>query len=170
MHSLILAAAVVICATGAVSDLRTRRIPNALSIAIAALGFVRLGYTQDLIGDASTLAAAGAAFAITVALFRWGAIGGGDAKMITAMTVLVGYQQITVFLFLMSLCGGALALVMLAAERLHLGFGGRRTLAHTHTHTPLPRDGGLPGERQRATVPYGVAVAAGGVISLISAG
>jgi prepilin peptidase CpaA len=166
MHSLILAAAVVICATGAVSDLRTRRIPNALSIAIAALGFVRLGYTQDLIGDAWTLAAAGAAFAITVALFRWGAIGGGDAKMITAMTVLVGYQQITVFLFLMSLCGGALALVMLAAERLHLGFGGRRTLAHT----PLPRDGGLPGERQRATVPYGVAVAAGGVISLISAG
>lgn len=165
MHVLIMAATIVVCATAAYADLRTRRIPNALSAAIVVLGLLRVGCAQDLVAGAATLAAAGAAFAVTFALFRYGAIGGGDAKMITATTLLVGYQQVVDFLFLMSLCGGALALATLAAEK--CDFALRRP----------PAPAGAPmqhGKRQRMhqrlTVPYGVAVAAGGTISLIVSG
>ena len=110
MHSAILAVAVGILVIVAYEDVRTRRIPNALSLAIAALGLARIALAAEVIDAGYTHAAAIIIFAITFALFQRGGIGGGDAKILPATALLIGHRELLSFLFLMSLCGGVLAL------------------------------------------------------------
>jgi prepilin peptidase CpaA len=166
MHSAVLAAAVVIFVIVAYQDVRTRRIPNALSLAIAALGLARIALAAEVMDAGYTLAAAAIIFAITLALFQRRVIGGGDAKILPATALLIGYQELLGFLFLMSLCGGALALATLAAERLDLSFG--RFRRGTHVSSTGQSEGGRLAPKG-STVPYGVAVATAGVITLIAA-
>ena len=166
MHSAVLAAAVVIFAIVAYQDVRTRRIPNALSLAIAALGLARIALASELIDAGYTLAAAVIIFAITLALFQRGGIGGGDAKILPATALLIGHRELLGFLFLMSLCGGVLALATLAAERLDLSFGHFRRGAHVSSTGQSEGGRSAP---EASTVPYGLAVATAGVITLITA-
>ena len=113
-----------------------------------------------------TLATAVIIFAITLALFQRGAIGGGDAKILPATALLIGYRELLGFLFLMSLCGGLLALATLAAEKLDLSF--KRFRREPYVSSTGQSDRGR-GASKRSTVPYGVAVATAGVITLIAA-
>jgi len=166
MELVIVAAACIACATAAVSDWRTRRIPNAVAAAIAVVGLVRLGLAPELLAEGYTLTTAAGAFAVGFVLFRHGAMGGGDVKMISATILVVGYQHVLGFLFLMSLCGGTLALVTLAAGKLGFASSHRRETAYRN---PMQHDRRQETER-RLTVPYGVAVAAAGIVSLITMG
>jgi prepilin peptidase CpaA len=166
MHSAVLAVAVGILVIVAYEDVRTRRIPNALSLATAALGLARVALTAEVIDAGYTLAAASIIFTMTFALFQRGAIGGGDAKILPATALLVGYRELLGFFFLMSLCGGVLALATLATERLDLYFGRFRRGAHVSSAGQSDR--GRVASKG-STVPYGVAVAAAGVITLIAA-
>ena len=166
MHSTVLAAAVGILFIVAYEDVRTRRIPNALSLATAALGLARIAFAGDSIDAGHTLAAAIITFAITFALFQRGAIGGGDAKILPATVLLIGYPELLGFLFLMGLCGGVLVLATLALERLDLCLRRFRREAYVSSTGQSDRD---PVVSKRSTVPYGVAVAIAGVITLIAA-
>ena len=166
MHSAVPAVAVGILVIVAYQDVRTRRIPNALSLATAALGLARIALAAEVIDAAYTLAAAAIIFAITFALFQRGAIGGGDAKILPATALLIGYRELLGFLFLMSLCGGVLALATLAAERLDQFF--RRCRPGERVSPTGQSDRGRVASK-RSTVPYGVAVAIAGVITLIAA-
>ena len=87
------------------------------------LGLARIAFAAEVIDSGYTLAAAIIIFAITFALFQRDGIGGGDAKILPATALLIGHRALLSFLFLMSLCGGVLALATLAAERLDLSFG-----------------------------------------------
>jgi prepilin peptidase CpaA len=167
MHSAVLAVAVAILVFVAYEDVRTRRIPNALSLATAALGLARVAFAAETIDAGYTLGAAIIIFTITFALFQRGAIGGGDAKILPATALLIGYRELLGFLFLMSLCGGVLALATLAAERLDLSF--KRFRRGACVSSTGQSDRGRAASK-RSTVPYGVAVAAAGVITLIAAG
>ena len=166
MHSAVLAVAVGILVIVAYEDVRTRRIPNALSLSIAALGLARIALAAEVLDASYTLAAAIIIFAITFALFQRGAIGGGDAKILTAAALLIGYRELLSFLFLMSLCGGALALAILAAERLDLSLGRFRRGAHVSSTGQSEGGRSAP---EASTVPYGLAVATAGVITLMTA-
>jgi prepilin peptidase CpaA len=166
MHSIVLAVAVGILVAVAYEDVRTRRIPNALSLATAALGLARVAFTAEVIDAGFTLAAAIIILTITFALFLRGAIGGGDAKILPATALLIGYRELLGFLFLMSLCGGVLALATLAVERLDLSF--RRFRRGAYVSSTDQSDRGRVVSK-RSTVPYGVAVAIAGVITLIAA-
>jgi prepilin peptidase CpaA len=165
MHVAILYAAIGISAVVAYQDVRTRRIPNALSLAMAILGLARIGLAQDAVGGSYTLAAGAVVFAVTLALFQYGVIGGGDAKLIPATALVIGYTDLLGFLFLMSLCGGALASAAIVVNKLAASLKRRRVPAS------LPPPGEIDGLRAlptASTVPYGCAVAAAGVITLIA--
>jgi prepilin peptidase CpaA len=166
MHSAVLAVAIGILVIVAYEDVRTRRIPNALSLATAALGLVRIIFAAEVIDAGYTLATAIIILTITFALFQRGAIGGGDAKILPATALLIGYREVLGFLFLMSLCGGVLALATLAAERLDLFLRRFRPEAYVSSTGQSHRSRVGP---KRSTVPYGVAVAIAGVITLIAA-
>jgi prepilin peptidase CpaA len=78
---------------------------------------VRMALLREETDAALTLGVAGIIFASAVGLFLRGMIGGGDAKLMTAAVLLVGYRETGRFLMLMSLCGGALALFYVIRRR-----------------------------------------------------
>lgn len=161
VQTVVLIVGMGILAVIAYGDVRARRIPNVLSLAIAMLGLLRIILLHDPVAGAHTLTAAAAIFVAAFLLFWHGAIGGGDAKLVAATALFVGYHNLFGFLFLMSVCGGTLAVVMLARHTLRLRLW-------------LPsRRAGIPSTAERIaapawpTVPYGVAIAAAGVVTLI---
>jgi prepilin peptidase CpaA len=164
MHSIVLAASVGVLAVIAYGDVRLRRIPNALCLAIAALGLVRIASARDALAASYTFLAAVGAFAATFLLFWRGVIGGGDAKLITAMALLIGHRDLFDFLFLMSLLGGALGLAALARKKL-----GPKLARFRFAATVRSLSERVPAAEGESTVPYGVAIAAAGVITLMIA-
>ena len=118
MQAIVAGLAAAVFAAAAFGDIRYRRIPNGLVLAIGALGIGRMALAGDASAAVMTLLASAALLAVGFALFWRGIIGGGDAKLITGATLLVGYHDLFGFLFLMSLCGGILALAVLAQHRL----------------------------------------------------
>jgi prepilin peptidase CpaA len=145
-------------------DVRTRRIPNVLSVAIAILGLLRIILVHNPVSAGETLAAGVAIFAAGLLLFWKGAIGGGDAKLVAATALLVGYHDLFNFLLLMSVCGGGLALAMLARDTLSLQL--RFASRQAKTPSAMGTDERIT-TALRSTVPYGVAIAAAGVVTLI---
>jgi prepilin peptidase CpaA len=101
-----------------------------------------------------TLAASVGLFVSTFLLFWRGLLGGGDVKLIGATALLVGYHNLFEFLFVMSVSGALVAVAVLARNRLGLG---RAT-------APPSEDQEISA---RLTVPYGVAIAAAGMVSLL---
>ncbi|MGH6953854.1 MAG: A24 family peptidase [Alphaproteobacteria bacterium] len=156
MSVAILGAFAALFVAAAISDLSRYIIPNAISIAL-----VVLFAAAALAGDAridwiSHLGAAVAIFAIGAVLFRFGALGGGDVKLLAAASLWMGFAGLLPYLFVVALAGGALTLLLLA-----LRFA-------------LPRAWGVLGRGVNlrlptmltagARVPYGVAIAAGALV------
>ena len=142
-------------ALAAYTDVRSRRIPNALAVAVAALGIVRLILAGDPGAALDSVAVAAALFAVGFLLFWRGLIGGGDVKLTAAAGLLVGYHALSEFLVAMSLFGLVVTLAVLAADRL-AARPAAVPLAAAHDPT-----------RVRPTVPYGVAIAASGILTLV---
>ena len=140
----------------AYGDLRTRRIPNGLAIAVAVLGLARLAVAGDWNAAICSIAAAAAVFAVAFVMFWRGWLGGGDVKLLAGSALLVGYHDLLGFLLLMSLCGGLVALAVLVAGR----FGG--PLRHL-APSAIPAEAAAA----RPSVPYGVAIAAAGIVILV---
>jgi prepilin peptidase CpaA len=164
MQTAILIVGTGVLAVIAYGDMRTRRIPNVLSLAIAILGLLRIILVHDPVAAGHTLAAGTAIFVAAFLLFCYGAIGGGDAKLVAGTALLVGYHDLSSFLFLMSACGGALALAILAHDTLRP----RLWLTLRWEKTPSGMEtAGCIAAPARPTVPYGVAIAAAGVVTLI---
>ncbi len=99
-------------------DLKSRTIPNGLNLAIALLALpfwwaTGLALWPDAaiqVGIAMLL------FALFAAAFAFGAMGGGDVKLIAAVALWLPWQAILLLLVIMSLAGGALTLAMLIAN------------------------------------------------------
>ena len=114
MQAAILVVAVGILTIVVELDVRTRHIPNELVSAIASLGLLRLMIAHDWVTAILTVTAAVAVFAAAFFLFWRSVFGGGDVKLVAATALLVGHHDLSRFLILMSLCGGALALLTIA--------------------------------------------------------
>ncbi len=152
----------VLCAA-AVSDVAHRRIPNALPL-IAAASFLIAGAASpdrvDLLGG---LWVAGAIFVVGFIGFAFGKIGGGDVKLLAAMGLWAGPAAAIDYLVLTGLAGGALAFMYLLPEIAHAmtwlrAVAERRlpALQSVTVRTDVRKDG----------LPYGVAIAAGGLFVL----
>jgi prepilin peptidase CpaA len=153
LQTIILVLAVGLFAAVSYSDIKSLRIPNSLVAAVAILGLTRLIAVGDLSAALYTIAASVVVLIVAFLLFWRGLLGGGDAKLMAAVTVLVGHQGLTSFLFLMGICGGLVSFAVIVI----------------HQYFPLfrgPRFAVLV-PRARITVPYGVAIAAAGSLTLI---
>ena len=90
-----------------------------------------------------TLVAGAVVFAGGFFLFSRGVLGGGDAKLLAVMTLLIGYDDLFGFLFLMKSRGGALGLTILAETGSVCGSGAlrsRRRCRRRRRPPPLWRD------------------------------
>ncbi len=103
----------------ALRDLFSFTIPNWIPVALA-IGFLLAALADGNLWSFAALMhiSAGGAVLIAVAiLFFRGLIGGGDAKLIAAAGLWMGWSQLLPFLLLTALGGGVLALSWLAAKR-----------------------------------------------------
>ena len=160
MQTLILLLGIGLFAVAAYGDVRTRRIPNELALGVGALGLLRMMLAGDASAPLYTLGAAAAVFAVAFLLFRFDLVGGGDVKLLTAAALLVGHHDLLGFLFLMSLCGALISLAMLTADKLG------PMLRHSPRPAMLPVPEKSRGTAERLSVPYGVAIAAAGILVL----
>jgi prepilin peptidase CpaA len=154
LRLIVLIVGICIFAVVAYGDIRTRRIPNEMIVAILVLAAFRIAIDGDPRAGLFTLAASATLFISTFLLFWRGLLGGGDVKLIGATALLVGYHNLFEFLFVMSVSGALMAVAVLARDRL-----GRRQAT-----APAAEDQEISA---RLTVPYGVAIAAAGIVSLL---
>ena len=101
-------------------DLRSRTISNGLNIAIALLAIpfwwsTGLGLWPDAAIQVGVAVLVFGLFAIAFAL---GAMGGGDVKLLGAISLWLPVAAVPVLIVIMSLAGGALTLAMYLRHRL----------------------------------------------------
>lgn len=139
-------------AWAAFSDFKTYLIPNSVSLAIVALYPAHVLASPVPIDWAGALVLAGCVLAAGFILFALRLAGGGDVKLLVAATLWAGPAQALPFLLLTTLAGGLLAAM---------------TLNYLRYVRPWPSDVLAPDEaaalKLRASVPYGIAIALGGV-------
>ena len=140
----------------AVSDLRRRRIPNYLSGGMALVGLVLCLTGVGVVNTWSALMAGTIAMLVGLLLQVLRLVGGGDVKLFAALALWIGPKGSVDAVLATAIAGGVLALFFLrrasAVSEVTPNESGR-LLAR------LQLDEGRDFER----VPYGVAVAAGGL-------
>lgn len=99
-------------------DLRSRRIPNWLTLGALVAGLVLQAARPGWSGLASGLAGAGVALAICIPLFALRALGGGDVKLMAAAGVMTGASHFVTLFVVNAVAGGvaALAVALLRAR------------------------------------------------------
>jgi prepilin peptidase CpaA len=134
-------------------DLRSMQIANGFSLAIASL-FVLwaaaglAGGQMSLEDVALSLGCGVVVFGAGAAAFAIGALGGGDVKLLAAVSLFAGPQRLSAFLIITAIAGGLLGLAILAGAPI-----GRPAMAGAG---PLRA-------RLRSGLPYGPAIAIGGL-------
>jgi prepilin peptidase CpaA len=113
-----LSIALFACVIAAISDVRTRRIPNAVPLAVALVG---LGFALPH-GIATTLTAIALTLMTMVVgtlAFARGWLGGGDVKLLATVTGCLGLADAVPFMMYTAISGGLLAVCFaLASGRL----------------------------------------------------
>jgi prepilin peptidase CpaA len=140
----------VACAVvGAAIDIKERRLPNWLCLVTAVIAGCFVTLTDSVAGLTSALVHCGLALVVGIGLFRFGFVGGGDAKFYAACAIAFPLSKALPFLGWTSLTGLVLVLAMVllrAARKVFLG----------HQIAAL-----------KFSVPYGVAIGGGAAITLL---
>lgn len=144
---------VVVALVAAIWDVRSLTIPNAVPALIAAL-FLPYAIAADL-GWPQALIAAGIAlcvFAAGFGLFAAGLTGGGDVKLLAAVSLWAGPSDLATLLLTTALAGAGLALLLVVPSFARVA----RALRSGMHATAAPRN----------AMPYGVAITAGTVLEI----
>ncbi len=152
-HLLLLCFAGLLC-WALVSDALTLKIPNRISIGIAALYPAWVMATWPRVDEPWVPVALAVAVLIAgFVAFDRGYIGGGDGKMLAAISLWSGVELFFPMLMVTALVGGAIAVAVILAEAMRR----RATVA---------RGGEVSGQFLSSIVktkmPYGMAIAVGG--------
>lgn len=145
-------------------DIATRLIRNEICLALAILGIV--GQLASPMQVGQSLIAAAILFLVLFVIYQRGMIGGGDVKLLVALAVGLPLTGLIELLTVTALAGGVLAAVHLMMRRL--------------PHPKLTPAGSSLVRRvyaverwrhlRHAPLPYGVAIACGGIWTILSKG
>lgn len=147
-------------------DMRYRRIPNAFVLATLMSGVLVNATFGGLAGALTSLKGCALAFVLMFMLHIFGAMGAGDVKLFAAIGSVIGASLVFPTFLIVMLTGGALAVCsMIRAKAV-------RTTLHRVLQIfvgllpgwEMPRFA-VPSDR-RYTIPYGVAIMLGSLISL----
>lgn len=163
-------ALVALVTAAAWSDLRTRRIPNWITVPGATVGFALQIFYGGLHGALASLVGAGLGLGIFIALYMAGGMGAGDVKLFGAVGALVGPQALILVFVFTGLLGG-IAAAILAASRRRL----RETLEQTgelllslgRLRWQEARGAAVAARPDSLRLPYGAVIAAGTLAYLV---
>jgi len=147
-------------------DVRYRRIPNAFVLATLAAGVAINAIFTGLPGIAASFAGCALGFVLMFMLHVFGAMGAGDVKLFAAIGAVTGAGLVVPTFIVVILTGGLLAVVSII----------RAGMVMTTMHRVLQIFVGMlpgwqmpkfavPAERKH-TLPYGVAITMGSIISI----
>jgi prepilin peptidase CpaA len=152
--------AVIMASIAAVTDLRRRRIPNLLTYTGLLLAVTGRSIFWGWPGLKSGLIGALVAGGVFCLLFLFGAMGGGDVKLMGAVGAWVGASDAALTLIAVSVAGGFIAFAYLL-----FGFGKslRANISVAGSAgSPLSAASAFTGTNGSATrVPFGLAIAIG---------
>lgn len=130
-------------------DLVSMTIPNRICLFLVAAFLALAPFTgMSMAQFGNHLFAAGIVLVVTFGMFALRLMGGGDAKLLAAIALWVGMDHLVEYLLLAALCGGALALGLLAFRTLPLPLFLAREQWVQRLHAP------------RGDIPYGIALSA----------
>jgi prepilin peptidase CpaA len=147
-------------------DVRYRRIPNPFVLATLTVGILTNAIFGGLSGALASLGGCALAFFLMFTLHVFGAMGAGDVKLFAAIGSVMGASLVLPTFFVVVLTGGLLAIISM------LRAGAVRSTMH---NVLLVLVGLMPGWKmprfsvptdRRYTIPYGVAITLGSLISL----
>ena len=153
LHVACLALMAALLVGAGAQDLRSMQIANGFSVGIAALFVVwaTAGLADgqiDLADVAMALGCGVVVFGVGAVAFAVGVLGGGDVKLLAAVSLFAGPHHLLNLLFITAIAGGLLGLAILAGTPI-----GRPAMAVA----------GPIRARLRSGLPYGPAIAAGGL-------
>ncbi len=143
----------------ALHDAATRTIPNGIPAGLAAIGLIQRFYAGEFFAG---LAAAGVLMVLLGLLWLRGFVGGGDAKLIPAASLLLPSLNVPAYVLAVAIAGGVLALIYWALSNV----------------VPRPRAGQRTGFlarlakaemwrlHRRGPLPYAVAISAGALVMI----
>ncbi|MFK4723634.1 prepilin peptidase CpaA [Bradyrhizobium niftali] len=148
----------------ATTDIATRLIRNEICLALAILGIA--GQLANPMQVAQSLIVVAILFLLLFGIYQLGKIGGGDVKLLVALAIGLPLTGVIQLLTVTALAGGVLALVHLMMRLLpypKLAPAGSSLVRRVYAV-----------ERWRhlrhAPLPYGVAIACGGIWTIFSEG
>lgn len=166
---------VVVVFAAAWLDLKTRRIPNWLTVSAFGLALViRIPMGTSAVLDG--LLAAAIAFALALPVFALGGLGGGDVKLLATVGAFLGVDRLWGALFVAVLVGAVLAIVTVlrqkrAGETLANLYMLVKGLTRKESYTGWKGDEGEAPLTIRSagvvTRPFAVAIAAGAVYAVL---
>jgi len=160
----------------ALTDLRERRIPNWMTGGTAALYPIYVALSPTPVAWIGALGLAVLVFLVGLGLFAREIVGGGDVKLIAVMSLWAGLEQFVPFALVTALTGGALGMACLWCQRwngllqAHLtGLGLLAPAGRPNAEASAPSSEPPAAESATGpiTLPYGIAIAAGGVAVVV---
>ena len=148
----------------AMIDIATRLIRNEICLVLALLGIA--GQLSSPMQVAESLIAAAILFLLLLVIYQRGMIGGGDVKLLVALAIGLPLTGVIQLLTITALAGGILALVHLMMRLLpypKLAPAGSSLVRRVYA---VERWRNL----RHAPLPYGVAIACGGIWTVFSQG
>lgn len=147
-------------------DVCYRRIPNVFVLATLGIGIVINVIFAGVDGALASLGGCALAFFLMFVLHVFGAMGAGDVKLFAAIGAVTGHHLVLPMFFVVILTGGILGVIsmlragepkviMLRVLQIVIGV----LPGHSVPRFPVPED-------RRYTIPYGVAITLGSLISL----
>lgn len=140
-------------AFAAANDLFTMKIPNKISLALIAtfvLAAFYIGLAPDKI--AQHLGVGAAVLAVGFALFAFGLLGGGDAKLMAAGALWMGPEHVVLYIAYLTIFGGLLSGLILAYRKF------------IPVSPGLLPDWAVKLHVAGTGIPYGLAIAASGLL------
>ena len=159
-----LAALCVGLGTGALVDLRQRRVPNEVSLATTGIGFALAASGVSGITLTSALLGLVVGFVLMLPGHLLGATGAGDVKLFAAAGTLLGGGRIVPAFLCVAICGGILA-VAIAWRRGRLARTVKMTAQLCGRGTEMKAEIESAAEHNR--FPYAPAIAAGCLIAML---
>ncbi len=147
----------------AVSDWREMHIANRISEALLGVYVLGVLVPHDIFHGITLmggLLAGGVVLLLTLFLYAVRAMGGGDTKLASATALLVGLNHLGLFLVIMAVTGGLLGVYALMI-RTHPHWLPERLL-----QPQLPQAWLSQLKNGAGKVPYGLAIATGGIVTL----
>ena len=161
----------VIAAVGFAFDIKSRRLPNWLTLSGLVVGFGLQIHTRGVHGGLEALLGAALGGLVYLGLYAIGAMGAGDVKLMAAVGAIAGPVNWLVIFVYTSLAGGLIALgAVIARGRIgetmgNVGFILSRLLRLRSPRRERPQ---LDVRSSKAmTLPHGVAIAVGSYLFLI---